>query len=198
MSAVYSIPQLDDLQCQSLINEIGYLDLNIDKKVQYVMTKTNVSIQEALEYVVTENVVLWAKVYLNWECRDYQFPILEEGKKSLSLVLRLGRRLGKTSCICILILWHAYTQRNKDPLKNIYEILIVTPYETQIDLIFKDLAELVSNSPLMSSLVEKSVHHKYIFGNNTHILGLTAGANNGSAGGNNSRGQAADKECKIA
>ena len=45
--------------------------------------------------MVNETVQLWAKVHINWTARDYQIPILEQGKKSKRLVLRLGRRLGK-------------------------------------------------------------------------------------------------------
>ena len=44
------------------------------------------------------------------------------------MVLRLGRRLGKTDDMCVAILWFAYTQYNKGP-NNQYDIIIATPYE---------------------------------------------------------------------
>ena len=53
--------------------------------------------------------------------------------------------------MCVMILWFAYTQYNKGP-NNQYDILIATPYETQIDLIFKRLHQLIDRSPLLISL----------------------------------------------
>lgn len=80
-------------EATELKNQIQHLDANIDKKIKKVIDSAGVDYQEALEYVVTDSPILWAKVYLNWEVRDYQEPILLEGKKSKQLVLRLGRRL---------------------------------------------------------------------------------------------------------
>lgn len=133
-------------------------------------------------------------MYLDWEARDYQFAILTEGKKSKKLVLRLGRRLGKTDDMCVLILWFAYTQYNKGP-NNQYDIIIATPYETQIDLIFKRLHQLIEVSPLLGGLISRDVHHNICFNINgvtSNILGLTAGANNATGGANSTRGQRAD------
>ena len=89
------ISQLTDTECIEIINLLQPLDKNINKKVQFVEKEYSLVLKDALEYVVTNNPVLWAKCYLDWEARDYQMPILQEGKKSKSLVLRLGRRLGK-------------------------------------------------------------------------------------------------------
>ena len=93
---IYSINQLGSNECLALISELKELDTHIEIKVEKVVNATGASLVEALEYVVLESPILWAKVYLNWTCRDYQHPILMEGKKSRQLVLRLGRRLGKT------------------------------------------------------------------------------------------------------
>ena len=188
------ISRLTEEQADNMITLLTPLDKQLDKRVKYVMEKFKKSKAHALEYIVTDNPILWAKVYLNWEARDYQYPILIEGKKSKKLVLRLGRRLGKSESMCILILWFAYTQYNKGP-NNQYDILIATPYETQIDLIFKRLHQLVETSPLLTSLISRDVHHNLCFtinGTTSSILGLTAGANNSSGGANSSRGQRAD------
>lgn len=190
-NSVYSINQLSEDECLVLINELKELDPIIDKKVTKVMTTTGVNIIEALEYVVVDNPILWAKVYLNWTCRDYQIPILFEGKKSRQVVLRLGRRLGKTDSICVLILWYAYTQINKGQ-NNQYNILILTPYETQIDLIFDRLGQLIECSPLIKNMLSREIEHRKEFSNGTIITGLTAGATSGTSGSNNSRGQRAD------
>ena len=188
---IYSINQLGSNECLALISELKELDTHIEIKVEKVVNATGASLVEALEYVVLESPILWAKVYLNWTCRDYQYPILMEGKKSRQLVLRLGRRLGKTDSMCVLILWYAYTQINKGP-NNQYNILILTPYETQIDLIFDRLKQLIQVSPLIQGMITREIHHRKEFSNGSIITGLTAGASSGNSGGNNTRGQRAD------
>ena len=194
MAIQETIMELNDTQIDAMINLLQPLDNQIDKRVNYVMKNLNMPKNQALEYIVTDNPVLWAKVYLDWEARDYQFAILTECKKSKKLVLRLGRRLGKTDDMCVAILWFAYTQYNKGP-NNQYDIIIATPYETQIDLIFKRLHQLLEISPLLKSRVSRDVHHNLCFNINgitSNILGLTAGANNASGGANSTRGQRAD------
>lgn len=173
-----------------MIKELECLDKKLYKKFLYVLKETKCTKQEALEYLVNDDPVLWAKVYLNWQARDYQLTILRTAKKSLKLVLRLGRRLGKTECMCVLILWFAFTQYNKGQ-NNQYNILIITPYETQIDLIFKRLHQLIDSSQLISSLITRDVYHAFEFSNSTIITGLTAGSKSGS-GAANTRGQRAD------
>lgn len=189
-----TIGQLNDMECNQIMNLLIPLDKNITKKVNFVENQYGLNFREALEYVITNNPVLWAKVYLDWEARDYQDAIITEGKKSKKLVLRLGRRLGKSDSMCVLILWFAYTQYNRGP-NNQYDIIIATPYETQIDLIFKRLHQLIEVSPVLKSLITRDVHHNIhltINGITSNILGLTAGANNSSGGGNSTRGQRAD------
>ena len=155
----YSINQLELYEAVSLKDKLIHLDPNIDRKILKVMNKTGSTFIDALEYIVTNSPVLWAKVYLNWEARDYQIPILTEGKMSKQLVLRLGRRLGKTDCMCILILWYAYTQINKGT-NGQYNVLILTPYETQIDLIFTRLDQLIESSPLLQEAMKRQVYHR--------------------------------------
>ena len=95
----FTINGLTEPEARALRDEIIHLDDKLDDKIYKVMSATMCNYVDALEYVVADSPVLWAKVYLNWEARDYQDPILKEGKKSKQLVLRLGRRLGKTVCV---------------------------------------------------------------------------------------------------
>lgn len=90
-----TIGQLNDIECNQIMNLLIPLDKNIIKKVQFVENQYGLNFKESLEYVITNNPILWAKVYLDWEARDYQHVIIQEGKNSKKLVLRLGRRLGK-------------------------------------------------------------------------------------------------------
>lgn len=190
MKVAVSIGQLEEHQIQGVIQELEALDPDVKKKVDYVVAQTQLPMAEALEYIVASSPVLWAKVYLNWEARDYQIRILDQGKKAKKLVLRLGRRLGKTECMCVLILWHAFTQINKGP-NNQYDVLIITPFETQVDLIFDRLQQLIDGSPILKSEVLRDVYHRIEFRNGSTIKGLTAGSKSGN-GAANTRGQHAD------
>lgn len=95
MAVSQTISQLNNFEIDEVIKLLLPLDNQLDKRVNYVMKTLNMAKNEALEYIVTDNPILWAKVYLDWEARDYQFAIIKEGKNSKKLVLRLGRRLGK-------------------------------------------------------------------------------------------------------
>lgn len=194
MALAQTIIQLNDAEIDGVISLLKPLDKQVDKRLKYVMNKFHMKKSDAMEYIVTDNPMLWAKVYLDWEARDYQYAIINEGRRARKLVLRLGRRLGKTDSLCVLILWYAYTQYNRGP-NNQYDIVIATPYETQIDLIFKRLHQLIEKSPLLMSVMTRDVHHNIeltINGITSAILGFTAGANNAAGGANNTRGQRAD------
>ena len=191
---VSTIIEMNDNQCDILIGMLKKLDPQLDMRVNYIMNLNNISKNKALEYIVTDNPVLWAKVYLNWEARDYQIPMLQEMKKSRRVVFRLGRRLGKTDTMCVGILWYAYTQYNKGPNAQ-YDIVIATPYVNQIDLIFHRLHQLINMSPIISGCIVRDIEHLLVLkvnGIEASIHGFTAGANSGDSGSNSVRGQRAD------
>lgn len=182
---------LTDEECYLLMMDLKELDRNLVKKVRFLEKEGELSVQEALEYLINDNIALWAKMYCNWEARDYQLTILEQAKGSKKLVLRLGRRLGKTESMIISILWHSFRQPNKKKSATAaYEILILTPFETQIDLIFDRMNQIIKASPLLQSMLDRSIHHRIDFTNGTIIKGLTVGSSSGQ-GAANTRGQAA-------
>lgn len=88
--------------------------------------------------------------------------------------------------MCIGGLNRAYTHKN-------YRILYVTPYESQVNLIFKRLRELIAYSPLVKMEVVRMKNSPYQidFRNGSSILGFTTGASSGS-GAASVRGQRAD------
>lgn len=148
--------------------------------------------EEKLDYLITSNPVLWANKNFNWEARDYQVSPLQFAPKSRQLVFRLGRRLGKTEMSCILILWYAFTQINKfNPKEDKYNILIVCPYEKQVDLIFDRLRQLIEMSEDYKNSIVRDVQHRLELNNGTVIQGMTAGSKNNS-GAANTRGQRAE------
>ena len=190
MAEITSINQLKGAQVDAMVQELKSLDPLLDRRLDYVLNQTQCTKAEALEYITLSSPMLWAKAYLDWQARDYQVAIMEQSKNSRSVVLRLGRRLGKTDSMCVLILWHAYTQINKGP-NNQYDILIITPYETQVNLIFDRLHQLIDNSPLLQGMISRDIHHRIELSNGSKIIGLTAGSKSGS-GAANTRGQRAD------
>ena len=185
-----TITSLTDVECQNLIDQLKILDSKVQDKVFFVKQHAKLNLPDALEYVVNDDPMLWAKVYLNWTARGYQKEILHQSKKAKKLILRLGRRLGKTEAECVTILWHAYTQPNRGE-NQVYDILILAPFETQIDLIFTRLEQLIAGSPVLTSEIARSINHRYEFKNATNIQGLTVGSGNGKAGAS-TRGQRAD------
>lgn len=139
--------------------------------------------------------VLWAKAFVisndaiakkvgPWKARDYQEEMLRD--KSLYKVYRCGRRIGKSETMIIEGLHKAYTHEG-------FRILYVTPYETQVNLVFMRMRELIQSSPLLKIEVVKMKNSPYTieFKNGSVIMGFTTGASSGS-GAASVRGQRAD------
>ena len=139
--------------------------------------------------------VLWAKAFVisndaiakkvgPWKARDYQEEMLRD--KSLYKVYRCGRRIGKSETMIIEGLHKAYTHEG-------FRILYVTPYETQVNLVFMRMRELIQSSPLLKIEVTKMKNSPYAieFRNGSVIMGFTTGASSGS-GAASVRGQRAD------
>lgn len=80
----------------------------------------------------------------------------------------------------------AYTNKN-------YRVLIITPYENQVRLLFTRLRELVEGSPLVKEEVVRNTSSPFLmeFKNGSMVLGFTTGAASGS-GAASIRGQRAD------
>lgn len=99
-----------------------------------------------------------------------------------------------TECMCVLILWHAFTQINRDPEKPMtdpYDILILTPYEKQAIHIYDRLIELIEASPELKGSIRRKVFLRLELHNNACIQIMTLGADSGK-GAANIRGQRAD------
>ena len=97
-----------------------------------------------------------------------------------------------TETMVVFCLWYAFHHKNA-------RLLIVTPYEHQVRLIFMRLAELVRDSDELRDVVHIT-KNPFIaeFGNGAKIMGFTGGANSGSQSGASVRGQRADSFSKIA
>lgn len=158
-------------------------------------SQVSLSPEERNQLLILKDVVKWAYVYFGWTAFDYQIPVLRNLPNDSQAVFRLGRRLGKTEMMCIMILWYAFTQFNKKKVTNDtedqYDIVIITPYEKQIDLIFKRLKQLIETSPMYQDAITNNNKQLIKLKNKTTIIGITAGSKSGS-GADSSRGQRAD------
>lgn len=150
--------------------------------------------QQKLKKIMADPVS-WAKAFLvsnnalmkkrgPWEARDYQTEMLRD--KSLRKVYRLGRRCGKTETMIVEGLHKVFTHKQ-------FRVLYVTPYETQVNLIFMRMRELINDSPLVKNEVVRMKNSPYTieFKNGSVIMGFTTGASSGS-GAASVRGQRAD------
>lgn len=92
----------------------------------------------------------------------------------------------KTETMCIDMLHKTDTKKN-------FRCLVVTPYESQVRLIFSRLKELIADSPKIKSKVIKTTSNPFYIGfaNGSSIVGFTTGASTGS-GAASVRGQKAD------
>lgn len=160
------------------------------------MAKPKLSPVEAEKLkIIMKDPVLWAKAFIvarnpvngkyePWIARDYQAECLRN--RDVRKVYRMGRRLGKTEIMVIEALWLVCTHKN-------FRVLFITPYENQVELIFRRMREILADSPLLKREISKIKNSPYTveFNNGSVILGFTTGASSGS-GAASVRGQRAD------
>jgi len=141
---------------------------------------------EVLQYWYLNDPIAWAKVELNWDPRWYQIePLRCSAKKK---VFRMGRQIGKTEILAILALFDLATKPNS-------WVVILCPYQDQVDLIFKRLRAFIQRSDTLShadfKVRDKMNPHEIEFyhpDGNSWVLGMTAGVRTGQQG-NKFRGQ---------
>lgn len=140
--------------------------------------------QELIE--VLSDPVKFGKVFLNWEARWYQEEPLRDSITNNRIILRMGRRLGKTAMITIHMIWYAFTHPNAT-------CLVATPFEAQITAIFREIRKHLDKSEFISSAVKRNTKSPETieFHNGSVIAGFTAGTKS-SGGAASIRGQKAD------
>lgn len=159
------------------------------------MTEVKLTNQEMddLELEIRSDPIRWAYWKLKdpkgnaWKARWYQKKMIQgimNGDRRIAA--RMGRRVGKTETMIIYCLWYAFHHRNS-------RLLIITPYEHQVRLIFMRLAELVRDCDELKDSVNIT-KNPFIatFGNGSSVMGFTGGATSGSQSGASVRGQRAD------
>lgn len=109
--------------------------------------------------------------------RPYQATLLK--CSSQFKVMRLGRRSGKSECIVLTILFKIFTQSQ-------YRVVIITPYQSQINLIFKRIDDLLSGNPLLLNSIRRSVkapNYSLELHNGSLVTGFSAGTKSKSGAG---------------
>jgi len=159
-------------------------------KEELDMMKQIMTADEMEEIYRNYNPKKWAKDKLGWIARDYQEEVFDSILDTKQMVLRWGRRLGKSDSMAVLSLFFGDTQCNKDDTKGSYKVLIICPYDNQVDAIFDRMKTIVENSVMLQESITMR-HHKFIFSNGSVIEGKTAGSKS-NTGAASLRGQGAD------
>lgn len=160
---------------------------------------------EAKEIIAAIDPVTWGEKYLlqkhgGWKprCSNDGFPYQAQmiRCKSKKITARAGRRIGKTVSLVVRILHKAYTWVDTTGKKPDFKIVIFTPNQAQIDLIFRMMDIFIDNNPvLMEGIIpsaqgvkipqKKSPYYYIEFKSGVKISGFVSGSTG-------IRGQAAD------
>jgi hypothetical protein len=167
----------------------------------------------------TVDPVAWCEMMFNfnddtkgtneeWYLRPYQKEQLR--CSSLRLVIREGRRAGKTFCMALKLIYLVFNRmvskgRDSDgnPIKTGPEIMIITPFQSQITNIFNEMEKLLKRNGDLSkevttgtggSLYVKTPFLRMEFSNGAKISGFVSGIGNKTdgSGGGTMRGQNAN------
>jgi len=123
---------------------------------------------------------------LRWYQSEIMKHAISDDPNSKRIVLRWGRRTGKTSAVAAFMLWYCFVNKNG-------KVLMSAPYDNQVALFFKMVREFIAESPeLQNSVLRDTKNPHYIeFKNGSTLSGFTSGTKSG-AKGDSIRGQAAD------
>ncbi len=111
--------------------------------------------------------------------RPYQAEMLRCSSKRK--VFRIGRQAGKTETLVISMLFNLFTKPGV-PDEEGFQIIVITPYQSQIDLIFTRMLELIRSSPMTANSLKRNVkapiYTSELFNGST-VRGFTAGTKSG-------------------
>jgi replicative DNA helicase len=111
--------------------------------------------------------------------RPYQAEMLRCTAKRK--VFRIGRQVGKTECLVISILYNLFLKPGV-PEDEGFKVIIITPYQSQIDLIFTRLKQLIRGSSDAQNSIRRDVKapiYTLELHNESIARGFTAGTKSG-------------------
>lgn len=88
---------------------------------------------------------------------------------------------GKTECLIVSILYHLFTKPNI-PEGEGFKVIVIAPFQSQIDLVFNRLIQLLRNSPLIANSLKRHVKapiYTLELHNGSLVRGFTAGTKSG-------------------
>jgi replicative DNA helicase len=140
--------------------------------------------EEYTDFLVAADPITWAYHMFGWKARWYQEEVCS--CTALRKVVRAGRRCGKTMCVSVLALWKLATLPDQT-------ILIIAPFEVQVQKIFDEIHKFISQNSALSAAVKRSTKNpsRLEFNNGSKALGFSSG-NNNAAGSDKIRGQDAN------
>jgi replicative DNA helicase len=138
---------------------------------------------------IAADPVLWARVYLKINPRVYQILVLRESKPRV--IMRWGRRAGKSATMAIRILWRSMTRPGN-------KTLLVAPMLSHVDVTWDMIIEFIKRDEELKQMWDdkeikskKQPHHQMEFPNGSVVKGFTSGMRSKNHA-DNVRGQEAD------
>jgi replicative DNA helicase len=128
--------------------------------------------------------VAWSEAYLRnpedpsepLKLRWFQKEVIACRSRKKSV--RASRRIGKSVALCVDIVWKGFVHKNKI-------ILVITPYQAQVDHLFDIIEKLVQDSPAVKASIKnirRAPQYKIEFKNGSIVKGFTAGSRSGQKG----------------
>jgi len=142
-------------------------------------------VEEYNAAVINVDPVSWAEIEFGWKARWYQKEMLR--CTSQFKATRAGRRVGKTEAMAVKTLHAAWTNKG-------FEVLIIAPYQPQVQKVFEMIRRFLSESVSMKSSIDidrESPFQQITLNNGSTIRGFSSGARTG-AKSDKIRGQTAD------
>jgi hypothetical protein len=143
----------------------------IDKNI------ANIPPDQQLLAKITVDAVEWAKWEFDWDARWYQAQALRCTAQKQAW--RWGRRSGKSTVLGIKSLHLCATKPNVGA-NDEYTVLVVTPYEAQLDRLFEMCRQILTKSQTFKTTRDLRNPHTLEFSNNSKIIGFTAGEKTGA------------------
>jgi replicative DNA helicase len=107
--------------------------------------------------------------------RPYQATMLRCTSKRK--VFRIGRQAGKTESLVVSILFNMFNKPGI-PSGEGFKVIVITPYQSQIDLIFTRLMQLINGSAVLQNSIKRHVKspiYTIELHNGSIVRGFTAG-----------------------
>lgn len=136
------------------------------------LTQAGISKEDQYSIHVASDPVVWARHFLKVKPRAYQVLMLRH--PSLRKVFRLGRRMGKTFSMAIILLHYAYTTPHG-------RCLVMAPMKSQVALIYEEVMKLAEQGIVGQSITRHvtSPQHEIILSNGSTIRFFTTGMKSG-------------------